>query len=373
MRFVRSLPALNFGPGAEISYSNTGYRVLQAAFDAKGTEYGVALRERIAVPLGLGIQLPEDETDPVENLATGYWRGPRGWQRGRYGLHISASGGLTGSALDLVAWGQVLMAGRGPAAGLLARLGARRNLADGRPTAYGLGLARSALPGEIVIGHGGSLPGYKNHFLMAPEHRAGVVVLSNREDSDAYAMALQVLAALLDVALPASAPDLIPQGRFVADEGPVWIEHHSGRLSYFGAEESLYAGEDGFAESHSAHLPIRLKRSDDDAIAGEIGHAARRFHRVPPGLTAQRPWAGRWVCSAQHAELEIAVAHGEARLGIGVGPLHEVLELRPLAPDRALLERTGDGPGTRRACLQFSGDELLLASTRSGVLRFRRA
>jgi len=207
---------------------------------------------------------------------------------------------------------------------------------------------------------------------MAPEHNVGVVVLSNREDSDAHAMALQVLAALFDIALPAPAPDLIPQGRFVADDGPIWIEHHSGRLSYFGTEETLYAGEDGCAETHSAHLPMRLKGSGD-VIAGEIGHAARRFHRVRPALAVPTSWAGRWILPAQHAELEIEVAGGEARLGIGVGPLHEVLELRPLARDRAFLERTGDGPATRRACLQFSGDELLLASTRSRVLRLRRA
>jgi hypothetical protein len=119
-------------------------------------------------------------------------------------------------------------------------------------------------------------------------------------------------------------------------------------------------------------LPIRLKGSGD-AIVGEIGHAAHRFHRVLPDVTAQKSWAGRWILPAQHAELEIEVASDVARLAIGVGPLREVLELRPLAHDRALLERRGDGPGTQRACLQFSSNELLVASTRSRVLRFRRA
>jgi hypothetical protein len=50
-----------------------------------------------------------------------------------------------------------------------------------------------------------------------------------------------------------------------------------------------------------------------------------------------------------------------------------VLDLKPLDGERALLERDGDGPGRRRAVLQFSRNELLLASTRSRVLRFRRA
>ena len=79
------------------------------------------------------------------------------------------------------------------------------------------------------------------------------------------------------------------------------------------------------------------------------------------------------MCPAQHAGLEIDVAGGTARLAIGAGPLHEVLDLKPLDGERALMERDGDGPGRRRAVLQFSGNELLLASTRSRVLRFRRA
>ena len=158
---------------------------------------------------------------------------------------------------------------------------------------------------------------------MAPEHNVGVVALSNREDTDAHGITLQVLAALFDVALAEPATDLLPQGEFIADEGPFWMAHRSGKLTWFGAEETLYAGADGFAESHSAHMPIRLKATGD-AIAGEIGHAARRFHPVAPALTARPSWSGRWVAPAQHAELEIEVSDGVARLASGVGPLHEM-------------------------------------------------
>lgn len=54
MQFVRTLPGLNFPAGTEISYSNTGYRILQAAFDAKGTgpepPYASASPRRSASP-----------------------------------------------------------------------------------------------------------------------------------------------------------------------------------------------------------------------------------------------------------------------------------------------------------------------------------
>ncbi len=375
LAFARSLDALNFAPGHEISYSNTGYRLVQAALEARGIDYRAALHDRFFRPLGLGITLPEDETDPVSNLATGYWKSPRGWLRGRYGLHISASGGLAGSAIDLMTWAQALLSGTGPADNLLPRLGALRHLADGRPTGYGLGLARSPVPGLLAVGHGGSLPGYKNHFLLAPETGAGVVVLSNREDTDAHHIAMRVMAALAGTTLPDAAADALPAGRFVADDGPFWLEHQAGSITYLGATEAIYPGPFALADSvigHSAHLPITL-RPTEGAIIGEIGHAARRFHPVPPDLAAQPAWAGTWVNTLQNARLAITITDGVARLTAGTGPQLATTDLTPLSATLALTERGDGGPWKQRICLEFHEDHLRLVTNRSRILIFQRA
>lgn len=368
--FATSFDATNFAPGTEISYSNTGYRLVQAALEAKGTDFPAALRERFFRPLGLGITLPEDETDPVPNLAGGYWKSPRGWLRGRYGLHISASGGLAGSAKDLMAWCQALLAGSGPAAGLLAGLGAQRQLADGTATGYGLGLARSPVPGMIAIGHGGSLPGFKNHFLLAPEHNAGVVVLCNREDADAHGIALQVMAALAGAELDAPAAGALPAGRFVAEEGPFWMEHAAGVVTYLGAAETVYPDGEG-VRGRSVHMPVAL-RVATGAIEGGIGHVRRRFVPVGPGLAADPGWAGRWVHDGYDAYVTIAVANGAARMVAGAGPARMETPLAPLRGDLALADRGDGGPWRQRIALQFDGDTLRMVTNRSRVLTFRR-
>ncbi len=136
--FVSGIDALNFPSGTEISYSNTGYRLLEAALQYAGYDYATLLRERFFRPLGLTMTLPEDETVPVPGLAAGYHRTAAGWRRGRYGMHVSASGGLAGTAQDLVTWLQALLGGVAPAADLLASLGARRRLLDGTLSDYGL-------------------------------------------------------------------------------------------------------------------------------------------------------------------------------------------------------------------------------------------
>ena len=370
-RFVGGFAALNFPPGSEISYSNSGYRLVQSALAAKGIDYAQALAEQFLDPLGLAIRLPYDETDPVAGLSRGYWRGPLGWQHGRYGLHYSASGGLAGSARDLATWLRALLAGRGALAGVLARLTAPRPLVDGRMTDYGLGLAASPMPGMKVVGHGGSLPGFKNHFLLAPDLGVGVIVVSNREDTDAHGAALRVMAALGGVELAPPLTAALPDGLFVADRGPYWMEHAAGRVDYLGASDTLFPGADGIARSRSAHLPMRL-RAEDGAIAGEIGHAPRRFLPVAPGLSAPPAWAGRWAAEAQDARFEIAVANGAAQFTIGTGPLRSTMRLTPLTADRALLEGDGDGPWRQRVCLQFDGDIVRLVTNRSRVLVFQR-
>ena len=290
LRFVSGFSATNFPTGTEISYSNSGYRLVQAALEAKGTDYKTALRENFFAPLGLSIRLPYDETEPVPELARGYWRGPLGWQHGRYGLHYSASGGLAGSARDLATWAQALLTGRGPLHGILPLLSAPRDLIDGQETGYRLGLATSPVPGLRALGHGGSLPGLENHFLLAPEAGAGVVIVSNREDTDAHGIALRVMAALAGTALTTPVTDALPQGLFVEPEGPIWMEHAAGVVTYLGATETLYPGSDGYAEGRSVHMPTRL-RMEGREVVGRIGHVARRF--VPVAAALRHPRIGR--------------------------------------------------------------------------------
>jgi CubicO group peptidase (beta-lactamase class C family) len=371
--FIASVDALNFPAGSELSYSNTGYRLLEAAVTLKSIHYGNALRERFFRPAGLMIRLPEDETEPVPGLAAGYWRSDEGWRRGRYGLHFSASGGLTGSARDLATWLMALMTGRAPAADLLAPLGARRRLTDGTQTGYGLGLARSPLPGEIAVGHGGSLPGYKNHFLLLPEREAGVVVVSNREDTDAHGIALRVMAALCGTALPEPARDALPQGLFVAEKGPFWIEHATGELTFLGAVDTLFEDEDGALAGRASHLAMRLRRSDD-GIAGEIGHVARSFAPVPQGVILPRSWEGEWVNEPHAARCTIERIADQTYLSIAVGPLRTAVALTPLDAHRALTDRR-EGPWRQRACLLLNprAHTLRMVTNRSRVLQFRKA
>lgn len=367
-----ALPALNYPQGFEISYTNTGYRLAQKIIEADGTPLAAQWRDALFDPLGLAISFPHDFSEAVPHLATGHWRDAAGgWHAGQYGMHLSASGGLAGSGRTLARWLMALLRGDAPVAGLLPRLAARR-MAAGLHTFYGLGIAHAPWLGQECFGHGGSLPGYKDHFLLAPDSGLGVVVLSNREETDSLGLALSVMAAWLGVEMPPPAPDVLPDGLFAdATGGPFWVEHRAGVVSFLGAEEKLFRGGEGIAVTRSPYMTMRLAR-DGASISGDINMAERRFAPVPAGFSADPAWAGLWLNRAHGGVIRVDVSDGGAQLTLGTAPASHGMALTPLGQGRALGD-VQDGPWRRRPCFVFAGDTLRVVTNRARVLEYARA
>ena len=363
--YISRLERLNFTAGTEVSYSNTGYRLVEAALERKGFRFDDFIQREFADPLGIALKAPDVWNDPVKDLVPGYWHSGESWQLSAAGLHISASGSLTGSARALATWLQALASGEGRFAGLLQKLLATRFLADGRPTGYGLGLRKSFLGGHEFVGHGGSHPGYKSYFLLDPETRAGFVVVSNREDTNGYKIALESMATLAGLPLPTPATGL-GDGLYVTESGPWWIEVKGSTCTYLDAEETLYDDGDGRASSRSASSPLRLHR-DGPALAGEVGHAARRFLPAVTDGPVPTALSGVWR-SAEGAEFTIE----DGAVLMGIGPTRQTMRLTALGNGRFLFT-LNDGPWVKRVCLhQLGPDRLELVSSRARMIEYRR-
>lgn len=363
MAAVRRLPGLCAPPGTEMAYSNTGWRLAQRALEARlGRQYGAVLQEALLGPVGAAIAFPYDETEVVPGLATGYWRDGGAWRRGRYGLHISASGGLAGSANALARWCGGLMAGHGPLGGMLDRLLTPRALLDGTPSAYRLGLVEKRLGATRLAAHGGSLPGYRNHVLMAPDLGVGVILLLNREE-DPLLPAMRVMAALLREPFPA-APTL-QGGLYAADTGPFWAALHPDAIEFMGSRETLLA-DGGFHRSVPGALEVGF-RLEGEVIDGRFGGVTRRLRRVPDGQPLDASLVGTWRETTFGAALLIR-ADGTARWPFA-GGLGQEITLTPLPGARAIAA-VPHGPGTHRSCLWLDGDRLNVASHRSRVLSY---
>ncbi|TPG53575.1 serine hydrolase domain-containing protein [Ewingella americana] len=365
LEFLSQEGSLNFPAGTEISYSNTGYRLVEAILNSKGILFEDLLQQHIARPLDIALHAPETWFDVVPGLIPGYWKDTSGWKTASAGLHLSASGSLTGSLRSLTLWLQSLLANSGPGAGVLERLSAPRHLHGGIPSAYGLGITSTTIGGYQVYGHGGSHAGYKTYFLLHPELDAGVALVSNREDTTASSAALEVMATLLGSPLPARST-AIPDGLYASVAEPYWLKVSQGVASYLGSGDNLYQGTDKHeAISLSAHMPMRL-RWDGHTIQGEIGHAPRHFVPVETNNCLEMV-QGRWL----HPESKAAFDIEGDQFVMGVGPQRSHGTLTSLGQGRLLVEMP-DGPWQKSFCLYFQGYSVKLISNRSRVLSFRR-
>ncbi|MNU79724.1 D-aminopeptidase [compost metagenome] len=364
MEFLARQTRLNYEAGTEVSYSNTGYRLVETALERKGLFFRDFIRDA-GTKAGATLDAPDVWNDPVAGLVPGYWHDGEKWQLSAAGLHISASGSMTGSATSLANWLRLLLSGNAPFSGTLARLAAPRALNDGTESGYGLGICRTVLDGHEFTGHGGSHPGYKTYFLLDQANQTGFVIVSNREDTNGSKIAQAAMAALFGLALPGPSSAL-KDGLYVTETGPFWIEVKGSSVNWLDADTAAYEDEESYVSSFSATSPMRLKM-DGTAIVGQIGYPTRRFDpAVDTGVPASL--SGRWF-SDEGATFDI---DGET-LVMGVGPVRHRMPMTSLGNGRFLFTLK-DGPWTKRVCLHvLSENRLELVLSRARMIEYSRA
>ncbi|MDQ0457887.1 serine hydrolase domain-containing protein [Rhizobium paknamense] len=358
--FLARQTRLNFEAGTEVSYSNTGYRLVEAALERKGLFFKDYIRAA-GQDVGATFDAPDVWHDPVRGLAPGYWDDGRTWQLSAAGLHISASGSMTGSALSLTRWLQALLVEEK----VLGRLAERRFLKNDRPSGYGLGIAETILGERRFIGHGGSHPGYKTYFLLDAERKLGFVIVSNREDTNGSKIAQEAMAALQDLPLPTPAA-LLKDGFYLAEDIASWMVVKGAAAAVLDAEDALYDDDGGWVSSRSSTSPLRLTM-EGEAIVGEVGHAARRY--LPISDEPLDPsFHGRWD-SPEGASLILE----DGAVTMGIGPTRRRMPLKALGRD-CFLFWLQDGPWSKRVLLHvMDGQRLELILSRARMIEYHRA
>jgi len=192
LRLIEAQNRTYFPPGTAYRYSNGGYALLAVIVArASGARFASFLQERIFVPLGMqGSIAYEAGVSSVGQRAFGYsLRGER-WMRTDQGLTsaVLGDGGIYSSADDLAKWDAALSA-----PGLLSAESLRLAFSPATVTEdpcvrYGLGWR---LTGETVW-HSGETLGFRNAIVRWPQRHFTVIVLTNRNDPEAYSLALAI-------------------------------------------------------------------------------------------------------------------------------------------------------------------------------------
>lgn len=167
---------LDFGPGEQMRYSNSGYLVLGAIIEkVAGQSYEKFVTENLFVPAGMADSGYDSNTAIIKRRASGYVRGPGGYTNAGY-LHMSiphAAGALYSTTHDLLKWEQALFGGK-----IVSKASLDRMIAPFKND-YALGLTSALVNGRRVIAHGGGIDGFNTHLAYYPDSKTVVIVLSN--------------------------------------------------------------------------------------------------------------------------------------------------------------------------------------------------
>jgi CubicO group peptidase (beta-lactamase class C family) len=174
--------ALNFTPGAEYLYSNTGFTLLGVVVErVSGKSLRDFARERIFEPLGMrSTHFHDDHQMIVRNRAYAYAPG-RGvpWRQSIPDFDTVGATSLFTTVEDLARWDRNFSTKQVGGEALAVLQAQRGVLNDGRPIAYSFGLVHGEYRGLRTVSHGGSDAGYRAHFLRFPDEQLSIAVLCN--------------------------------------------------------------------------------------------------------------------------------------------------------------------------------------------------
>jgi CubicO group peptidase (beta-lactamase class C family) len=187
LRIVSRQRALNFAPGDEYLYSNSGYVLLSLIVErATGMPLAEYAKTRIFQPLGMrDTQFYDDVTRIVKNRAFAFDRARTGeWRDNTPHSQRTGAGGVLTSVRDLLAWDNNFYKPTVGTTALVAQIHQTGSLNSGKPLTYAYGLQISEYRGQRVVEHGGSLGGYRAHLMRFPDSRTSVAALCNFGTSD---------------------------------------------------------------------------------------------------------------------------------------------------------------------------------------------
>ncbi|HEX8774179.1 MAG TPA: serine hydrolase [Pyrinomonadaceae bacterium] len=223
---------LNFEPGAEHLYSNTGYNLLAEMVQrVTGQSFRAWTDAHIFRPLGMvNTHFRDDYTEVIANRAFGYARAADGNYRSTPdNLTALGSSSLFSTADDIARWlinfDEAAVGGRAA----VALMQTRGALNDGTPVRYAFGILLGSYRGLPMFTHSGGWASFDTYDVYFPQQKFGIVALANSNSIDAQSVVIKIANIYLEkeLAPESPSPEATPAAR-IPNLPPAVLEAYEG-------------------------------------------------------------------------------------------------------------------------------------------------
>lgn len=313
--------ALNFAPGTNWSYSNSGYNLAVILVSRlSGMSFAAFTKARIFDPLGMtDSSWRDDWTRVVKRRAVAY-----GERRGAFVINmpfenVHGNGGMLTTVGDLLKWNANFETPVVGDAALLAEMQTPAVFNDGRAHEYAFGLYVDTYRGVREVDHSGGTAGYVTHLVRYPDQRVSVAVLCNVNTASPTNYAKDVAALFLgDLREPASPTAAhTPTGEAIArfaglyraplPIGVIRVEADKDGLSIRGIGRLIPQSATRFvtADRRTIEFDGRggMRGADEFGTVTEL----ERVEPAAPTADALRAFTGRYVSDEAQATFDVAV------------------------------------------------------------------
>lgn len=187
---------LNFLPGDEFLYSNSGYLLLAMIVErVSGQSLREFAAERIFNPLGMeNTHFHDNHHEIVKNRTIGYSPTEKGYRINTTSLDIVGDGGIFTTIEDLLRWDQNFYhnkLGQGNQE-LIDQILTPGMLNNSKTLDYAFGLMVNNYRGLKLVSHAGAFAGFRAEMIRFPEQGFSVICLTNLSSINPSLLARQV-------------------------------------------------------------------------------------------------------------------------------------------------------------------------------------
>jgi len=300
LRLLWRQRSLNFMPGDEELYSNTGYTLLGVIVKrVSGKSLAAFTQERIFGPLGMRhTHFHDDYGVLVPGRAYSYDKQDDGSYR-YIALSYSNAGAtsLFTTVEDLALWDQNFYDARVGGKDVLAQMQQATVLNGGMEIDYASGLVVSRYRGLPTVEHSGGDAGYRSDLIRFPEQHFSVVALCNAGDANPSLLTQEVADIFLSKLLKPRAPGSAPPPTRPSKPKPIQIDPAS--LDALVGEFELSPGFSIVYTKENDRLMAQATRQGKLALV-PTGERTFTFEQLDASVTFDKPGPDGIVAAAVH-------------------------------------------------------------------------